>query len=155
MQVLNQQNMVPPGGWKYEANGQTFKAVTLDQVMFKVRDSYFANGKVPPPNLRLLIQDQICSLIPDPELKCSDASPPSKTDLARRAARALVGFARSGFKLVSQEVLLERRETCEACSFWKGEAVFGMGKCGSCGCTGLKLVVANEKCPENKWKAEV
>lgn len=152
MQVLNQQNMVPPGGWKYTVDGQEFKAVTLDAVMFLVRDFYFANGKVPPSNLRLLIQDQICSLIPDPELKCSDVSPPSKADLAKRAARALVGFARSGFKLVSEEVLLERRETCDACPFWQGEAVFGMGKCGSCGCTGLKQVVANEKCPEGKWK---
>lgn len=151
MQILHERNKVPPGGWRYTDQDQLFKGPNLDHLISSVREFYFTNGKVPPKNLEMLIMDQICKSIPDPENKCVDATPPTKAELLVRATRALGNFLRSGFKTVTNEQLLSRREVCESCSFWKGEAAFGIGRCGSCGCYGLKLYAASENCPQGKW----
>jgi len=152
MQVLHQTNKVPPGGWRYEVDGKEFNAHTLARVVSQVREFYFANDKIPPKDLDILIQDYVCKAIPDPEHKCKDISPPSKAELMVRATRALSGFIRSGFKLVTHEQLLDRREECEKCPHWNGEAAFGIGRCGSCGCYGLKMYATSETCPQNRWK---
>lgn len=153
MQILHEKNKVPPGGWRYEIDGRTFRATTLIQLVGVVREYYFANDKVPPKDMDVIIQHWICQHIPDPEVKCSDWSKPSLPELIVRAGRALIRFARSGFPLVTPQQLVERRNVCEECSFWQGESSFGLGRCGSCGCTGLKLYAASENCPQKKWKA--
>jgi hypothetical protein len=153
MQVLNERDKVPPGGWTYEYADKQFRGTTLDHLVYDVRQAYFSNNETPPKDLELLIQDRICKSIPDPEWKCRDLKPPTKAELLIRFGRALIGFARTGFKTVSAEQLGERRDICLACPLWKGESVLGIGKCGACGCTGFKLYAASEKCPQGKWEA--
>ena len=152
MQILHEKYKVPPGGWRYEVDGKEFRGTSLPYLVASVREYYFANDKTPPKDLDVVIQDQICKRIPDGETRCADWSKPSLAELLMRAARALARFATSGFTLVSPSQLLERREVCEKCSFWNGESSFGLGRCGSCGCTGLKLYAASETCPQKKWK---
>ena len=61
---------------------------------------------------------------------------------AYRAAKALVTGQPV---LVSEEVHVQRLETCLACEHWTGR------KCDLCGCRGLKLHMATERCPIAKW----
>jgi len=126
----------------------------LEHAVVVVREAYFASKKTPPKNLEYAIMDQICKrLESDPHSdRCFDYTPPTKTELLTRAGNAIKNFVNNGFKLVTADQLLDRRAVCEECSLWNGEGSFGMGRCGSCGCTGLKLHVASEKCPLNKWE---
>ena len=153
MQVLNELDKVPPGGWVYRYADKEFRGTTLDYLMYDVRQAYFSNKETPPKDLDLLIQDSICKSIPDPEWKCRDLTPPTKAELLMRFGKALLNFAGSGFKTVTAEQLSERREICLACPFWEGESVMGIGKCGACGCSGFKMYAATEKCPKGKWEA--
>ncbi len=157
MQALNQTDLVPPGGWTYTVEGTDLRGTSLDYLLNNVREFYFANHMTPPKNLELLIMDSICQRLPvkDQEVRCMFTEPPTWAQLLVRAGSALSQWASRGFPLVTKEQLLERRNTCMECSFWHGEAAFGIGKCGSCGCTGVKLQVATEKCPQDKWEATV
>ncbi len=155
MQAITDTSMVPPGGWIYtDEDGNKFRGTTLEHAVVVVREAYFASKKTPPKNLEYAIMDQICKrLESDPHSdRCFDYTPPTKTELLTRAGNAIKNFVNNGFKLVTAEQLLDRRSVCEQCSLWNGEGSFGMGRCGSCGCTGLKLHVAGEKCPLNKWE---
>jgi hypothetical protein len=155
MQAITDTSMVPPGGWIYiDEDGNKFRGTTLEHAVVVVREAYFASKKTPPKNLEYAIMDQICKrLESDPHSdRCFDYTPPTKTELLTRAGNAIKNFVNNGFKLVTAEQLLDRRTVCEECSLWNGEGSFGMGRCGSCGCTGLKLHVASEKCPLNKWE---
>ena len=155
MQAITDTSMVPPGGWIYiDEDGNKFRGTTLEHAVVVVREAYFASKKTPPKNLEYAIMDQICKrLESDPHSdRCFDYTPPTKTELLTRAGNAIKNFVNNGFKLVTAEQLLDRRAVCEECSLWNGEGSFGMGRCGSCGCSGLKLHVAGEKCPLNKWE---
>jgi hypothetical protein len=155
MQAITDTSMVPPGGWIYiDEDGNKFRGTTLEHAVVVVREAYFASKKTPPKNLEYAIMDQICKrLESDPHSdRCFDYTPPTKTELLTRAGNAIKNFVNNGFKLVTAEQLLDRRAVCEECSLWNGEGSFGMGRCGSCGCTGLKLHVASEKCPLDKWE---
>jgi hypothetical protein len=155
MQAITDTSMVPPGGWIYiDEDGNKFRGTTLEHAVVVVREAYFASKKTPPKNLEYAIMDQICKrLESDPHSdRCFDYTPPTKTELLTRAGNAIKNFVNNGFKMVTAEQLLDRRSVCEQCSLWNGEGSFGMGRCGSCGCTGLKLHVAGEKCPLNKWE---
>jgi hypothetical protein len=155
MQAITDTSMVPPGGWIYlDEDGNKFRGTTLEHAVVVVREAYFASKKTPPKNLEYAIMDQICKrLESDPHSdRCFDFTPPTKTELLTRAGNAIKNFVNNGFKMVTAEQLLDRRAVCEECSLWNGEGSFGMGRCGSCGCSGLKLHVAGEKCPLNKWE---
>ena len=155
MQAITDTSMVPPGGWIYlDEDGNKFRGTTLEHAVVVVREAYFASKKTPPKNLEYVIMDQICKrLESDPHSdRCFDFTPPTKTELLTRAGNAIKNFVNNGFKMVTAEQLLDRRAVCEECSLWNGEGSFGMGRCGSCGCSGLKLHVAGEKCPLNKWE---
>ena len=155
MQAITDTSMVPPGGWIYiDEDGNKFRGTTLEHAVVVVREAYFASKKTPPKNLEYAIMDQICKrLESDPHSdRCFDYTPPTKTELLTRAGNAIKNFVNNGFKMVTAEQLLDRRSVCEQCSLWNGEGSFGMGRCGSCGCSGLKLHVAGEKCPLNKWE---
>ena len=155
MQAISDIGTVPPGGWTYiDEDGNKFRGTTLAYTVDAIRQSYFASKKTPPKNLEYAIMDQICKrLESDPHSdRCFDYTPPTKTELLTRAGNAIKNFVNNGFKLVTADQLLDRRAVCEECSLWNGEGSFGMGRCGSCGCTGLKLHVASEKCPLNKWE---
>lgn len=60
-------------------------------------------------------------------------------------------WAKAGFPIVSGEDLAERKGICAECEFWNADAFGGLGKCGKCGCSGVKLRLATSKCPAGKW----
>jgi hypothetical protein len=65
--------------------------------------------------------------------------------------RAIRAFVASGGKLAPKAVLAERLAICQGCEFYDRV----QKRCTKCGCAGLKVYSAVEKCPLNpaKWKA--
>ena len=68
---------------------------------------------------------------------------------ARSLAKAAVKFAASGGATVPAEVRAERLAICRGCEWHDADR----GRCGKCGCGGLKLQLATERCPLDppKW----
>lgn len=60
-------------------------------------------------------------------------------------------WAKAGFPIVSDEGFEERKRICLECEFWNAAAFGGLGRCGKCGCSGVKLRLATSKCPVEKW----
>jgi hypothetical protein len=59
----------------------------------------------------------------------------------------------SGFALVSESELKQRRAICDVCDWWKPSGNLGLGECRQCGCTRFKMNYASEKCRLKKWDA--
>ena len=72
-------------------------------------------------------------------------SGPTLTDLLANFTGAMARWASSGFPLVTKETFDARFATCSACEHWAGKT------CRKCGCTKLKLWLATERCPLDKW----
>lgn len=72
--------------------------------------------------------------------------------MVKSAGKAALKSAKSGFKTVTDAQYEERTNICKSCEFWKKEAFGGTGQCTKCGCsTKIKLKLATEKCPIDKW----
>jgi hypothetical protein len=52
-----------------------------------------------------------------------------------------------GFPVVDDSTHLERSVQCSICPHWDARA----GRCLECGCYALKLRLATETCPLNRW----
>ena len=88
--------------------------------------------------------------------KADTVSPPrvdpaTKLQQMASASRAVANWAKRGFTTVTQLQHDDRLAICNGCEFWNPKARFGLGKCGKCGCTALKLWLPAEKCPLQKW----
>ncbi len=96
-------------------------------------------------------ETNVCQNTPVPGL-CVDIELPSMLARAGHLMKAVSDFALSGFKTCTYEQVAERQSICEGCPHWGGAAgglVFIA--CGKCGCTRIKLALATEKCPKDKW----
>lgn len=143
------------GYWIYvdPETGQEFKHPYFDQLRSMASKHRLANNLPIGVEWRAQFEENVCKNTPDVE--CYDTTPPPKptlSDLVKSAFSATVKWAKDGFRVVSDEKLIERRTICEGCDFWAGDgAYFGLGKCAKCGCSGLKLFLPTEKCPIRKW----
>ncbi len=56
-------------------------------------------------------------------------------------------WAAAGFPVVDDSTHLSRSVQCSICPRWDARA----GRCLECGCYALKLRLATETCPLNRW----
>lgn len=71
--------------------------------------------------------------------------PPTIPQMATHFSKAMVRWAKKGFKTVSKEVYMQRRLACAACQ--------PKGRCPHCGCSlWAKAALITEQCPEDKWE---
>lgn len=153
MQIIRDHGRVPPGGWKYtdpEFN-HTFTAPNPHLLIQRIVDHYHANKKVPPTDMSLLVDTQICESLPDMHRFCMETPKPDWPTKIKKAGQALLNWADRGFQTVTPEQLAKRQMICEQCPHWNGTVMLGAGACRACGCTGLKLVSVAERCPAKKW----
>lgn len=79
---------------------------------------------------------------------------PSLFQMAKNVTKSAANFVKGGMKLVSEEQLQKRLEICRSCEKFDATALNGTGRCVLCGCsTALKLKMATEKCPIDKWSS--
>lgn len=70
--------------------------------------------------------------------------PPTIPQMAQHFAKAMVRWAKKGFKTVDKEVYFMRRLACTQCQ--------PTGRCPHCGCNlWAKAALITENCPEKKW----
>lgn len=159
-------NEVPPKGWRWthKETGHIVSGGSCDDLLTGVR-MFLLNNNYPVP--RELGQEVLRAL--DEEIQADmhkrglapyqlliTTEKPTIAQMARSFAHAAKAWAASGFKNVSQEVYEYRLDRCEnGCPFWQGQSAFGYGKCGKCGCGGLKLFAATTRCPLDppRWNA--
>jgi len=151
LKTIRDTSWVPSGGgWKYihRETQHPIVASSLPNLFDAVRKynevNHFPNGL----NIEQEIIDQICARVPE---NCNDTEPPTLLELASRFTREMLSWSREGFSVVDDATFATRQSTCNACPKWRGEAAFGVGRCGSCGCLGLKLYVKTSRCPDGKW----
>jgi hypothetical protein len=156
MVTIQHRNNVPPGGgWIYiqPESGMAFKHPDLMHVKRMVKAHRIANNYPVGVNFDQEIEESICNSRPE---LCFDNTPLADLTFFERVAKfasASIQWAASGFKVVNSHQYNQRLATCQQCEKWHGEKAFGLGQCGSCGCSGVKLFMVTEKCPLNKWSA--
>jgi len=151
MKSFKYPNSVPPGGgwfWTHPETKDRIRGGNAEQLVFNSKEYCRRNHLPIGAGFDQRIVDDVCAELPD---ICQDTEPPSAIDMARQFTRSALNWVRSGLPCVTNEQFQERLDTCKACDKWNGEAVFGLGRCGKCGCTGVKLFMTTEKCPLNKW----
>lgn len=146
----------PPDGWRFdhEETGMKVYASSAENLRIKTTAFLKTNNFPVPIDLRQVIARQTCARAPE---FCLSTEPPSLADKAREFTAAMRNWVRYRMPVVSQEVFEERQRICEGCELYGGVRTFGFIGCGKCGCTGLKLWLASEKCPlpGPRWKATV
>jgi hypothetical protein len=74
----------------------------------------------------------------------------SLAGMAGNFAKATFRWVTAGAPVVTEEEFKRRAAICESCPHWHPEAL--VVKCDRCGCSGLKLVLATERCPIGNWE---
>jgi len=71
-------------------------------------------------------------------------TPPTIPQMATHFAKAMIKWAKKGFKTVSKEEYFKRRLACSQCQ--------PTGRCPHCGCNlWAKAALVTETCKEDKW----
>lgn len=158
MMQLEDPTRVPPGGILHYIDPETGKRFShpyLRAVLDLARAHRKANNLPVSSHWAFEVEDNICKNTPAAPCVHRDTGIRRAFAIAKHFTRSMTNWARSGFKLASEEVIAARRAVCENdCPFWEdnGTSGWGFGRCGKCGCSGsLKTGIASEKCPLGKW----
>lgn len=147
-------SMVPPGGafvYVQPETGSEFRFHTLEGLVARVILHREANG-LPHGNPAAEVEAYVCQHQPGVCGQQTEAEKVTILDLVARFSVSMVQWMKDGMRVVSPRQFRIRRELCEACRYWKGEgSQWWLGRCRKCGCSGLKLHLASEVCPINRW----
>lgn len=157
MKTIRDPNKVPAGGgfrYKQPESGMTFQSHSLRNLKREIKAHRIANNYPVGMDFDAQIEKAICEEQSEICVDNTPPTPPTLLEMARSFAKAMLDWKRGGFKVVSFRQFIERRETCRSCPFWGGDgAMLGLGRCGKCGCSGLKLFPTTSTCPVGKWKS--
>jgi hypothetical protein len=94
--------------------------------------------------------DNVCGQMPD---ICFDSDTPPLYRKAINLVGETARWIKAGVPVTPKETLDSRLATCEGCKHWGGTRGSSLmsGRCGKCGCSGIKLAMATTKCPIGKW----
>lgn len=151
MIVIESESMVPPGGAfvsRHPISGVEFRAHTVDGVWNKYNAHCIGNGY--PEISRQEMVENICA-----NTKaniCTDSDVPTVVQMATNFFNSIADWATSGFQ-ISKELAQQRVSICNECPHWGGPTggSYLSGRCGKCGCSGVKLLLSGQKCPIGKW----
>lgn len=150
MKSFKTPNVVPPGQWRWThpETGVEIYGGSADVMINNAREYCRKNNLPIGAGFEQRIIDDLCAKIPE---ICDDTEPPTVPEMAATFARSVKRWVSNGMGTVDFEKFHARLQTCQACDRWNGEAMFGLGRCGKCGCSGVKLYMDTEKCPLDKW----
>lgn len=145
------QNACPPGGFfKYRdhIHSVLLKEPSWRRLLATLAKYYTANKWSMPSEQEII--DNVCGQQPG---ICFDSEAPAYWKQAVNVVSALGEWASKGLPVTPKETLDKRLSICQACNYWGGVSGGSLmqGKCGKCGCSGLKLAMATTKCPIGKW----
>lgn len=143
---------VPVGGywkWKCHETNVILKHPYYDELLKLAVKHLNANNFPVGSNFRNDFEANVCQQMPE---SCEEKRP-DLLSKAEQLTHALLKFARSGFKVASDEVVASRYAICQSCEFWIDGGRILTGTCKVCGCGGAKLWLPLENCPKNKWRS--
>lgn len=76
------------------------------------------------------------------------APPAGPIQMAKTVFSSTARWVAAGRPKVSPATLAFRREKCGGCGYWNPAGWMGLGRCTLCGCSGIKLEWATERCPK-------
>jgi len=76
------------------------------------------------------------------------AHPPGMIGMAKTMLSSGARWIAAGRPMTSEAGLRLRKDKCGQCHYWNPAGWFGRGRCTICGCSGLKLAWATERCPK-------
>lgn len=147
---LTPETVPPQGGWiwTHPETGHEIRGGNAAMLLSNARDYCRVNNLPIGVGFDQRIIDSLCDKLPE---ICGNTEPPTISEMAASFARSAKQWIAGGAHTLSFEQYHQRLTTCQGCDRWNGEAFFGFGKCGKCGCSGVKLYMNTEKCPLNKW----
>jgi hypothetical protein len=150
MKTLLTPNTVPPGQWRWThpETGVELYGANFDALLLAAREYCRKNSLPIGVEFEQRIIDDLCAR--NPQI-CSDTEPPTVSEMAATFAGSVKRWVSNGMGVTNFETYHARLSVCKTCDRWNGEALFGLGRCGKCGCSGLKLYMDTEKCPLSKW----
>lgn len=74
---------------------------------------------------------------------------PTLAEMLKNVSRAAANWAAAGFPVTEQRTYMHRAATCATCPHHSADA--WVHACAICGCSGIKLHLASERCPAGKW----
>jgi hypothetical protein len=156
MSIIQNRSRVPPGGaftYQQPESGEIFSSHSLAVLKSKVKAHRHANGYPVGLMFEREVEDGVCARHPEicGEAKVADESLPTVPQMMTNFAKAMVKWARSGFKTVDDSTAALRAETCSQCEYWGRFKANGTLRCKKCGCSGKKFLLATESCPIGKW----
>jgi hypothetical protein len=143
---------VPAGGkWVYidPDSGLTFSHPHYLTLKALVRQHRLTNHYPIPVNWDQAFDSNVCAQSPQ---ACVEVT--STLTRAARFARAMGTWVMAGMPVVTPEEYQRRIDICIQCPMFGGETSIGKIACKKCGCSGLKLRMATEKCPMGKWEVK-
>jgi len=157
---IRDRNKVPNGGFYFvTSSAAKVECGNWYGLQKKVVLWYDANDITLPDDIEAQVDRQICER--QVAAKNYDycqpcASTPGITNQVVSVARAAYGFWKQGG---SKEIYDARKLICAGdkesgkapCTYWRGDARMGYGKCAACGCGNLKMFIKTEHCRIGKW----
>lgn len=153
MMVPKDSRVTPPGLWRYvhPTTGVKFSGhFSISSLVDAVKKYNKANNLDEIVGLPDLIVAYICQEVPT---YCESTEPPTWAEKAMNFASAARDWVSSGFRHVTHEQYEIRKEICLKCPYWAGSMAMGYGGCSKCGCSGLKLFLPSQRCPDGRWSA--
>lgn len=74
---------------------------------------------------------------------------PSLLQEIRGLCSEISRWKRAGWKIAHWRVFLARTKACASCPY--SFKRFGLSRCGRCGCTRAKALLASGRCPVRRW----
>jgi hypothetical protein len=164
MKRPTQRGVVPPGGYcRYVDPDAGFecKHPYYDTVKTQARLGRVKHGLPIPFDWDAWFDNEYCKSTPTACVDVGEVpveTAPNWVTLALQFGHSMVGWAMSGFKVVTWEEFKERYSTCTGndtkprCPQFTNFKAFGIPRCGACGCSSIKLAIRNAVCPKGKWK---
>lgn len=145
---------VPVGGnWTYKnpENGFVIRHPYFNEVKKLAKQHRLANNFPIGLEFDDQFEENVCANAADGS--CFEFTPPTLGEKMASLGRALMNAARSGFKTVNEETLMQRRAICQECNFYGGSSGLFKVACKKCGCSGLKIHLSSSVCPYEppKW----
>jgi len=153
MLVIKNPTKVPPGGyWRYKDKdtGASLSHPYLQTLQQQVIKHRAANKlEFDPVEFIQNLCDNTGSFL------CAEGNEKQLTPMQQ-----VLGFTKSmatwmikGMERASPEVLEMRVKQCYSCKHWGGAQGGSLisGRCGLCGCRGVKLALATSSCPAGRW----
>ena len=162
--VPKNRSQVPPGGkcrYQDPDTGVVLQHPYYERLKGMAKSHRLDRGLSIPHDWDEWFDQQFCTATPQacleiPEVKMEKR--PGFLEMAKSFTSSMVRWLSQGMPVVPYETFQARYRQCAGdpdgtprCPEFHSFKLFGLARCGRCGCSSVKLHLSTEKCPLGKW----